>query len=166
LRVQFIHGLEGSPQGEKARFLAERFEATAPAMNTADFEASLEVQHRALEDFSPDVLVGSSFGGAVALELLRRSYFRGPTVLLAPAARAFGIPLVIPEGVPVVIVHGLRDELIDPNDSVVLGRTGSPGLVETVEVDDGHRLTSIVASGALGLFCERVASRATQWADD
>jgi hypothetical protein len=162
LRIQFIHGLEGSPQGEKARFLAQRFEALTPAMNTADFEASLEVQRFALQQFSPDVLVGSSFGGAVALELLRRNHWRGPTVLLAPAAKAFGIPLSIPQGVPVVIVHGRRDDLIDPGDSVALSRTGSPELVELVEVDDEHRLQSVVASGALGLFCERVAIRAVR----
>ena len=36
-RVLFIHGLEGSPQGAKARLFAEHFEASTPAMDTADF---------------------------------------------------------------------------------------------------------------------------------
>ena len=47
-RVQFIHGLEGSPQGAKARFLAEHFEAITPAMDTSDFAAcvALHAAHR------------------------------------------------------------------------------------------------------------------------
>ena len=82
LRVQFIHGLEGSPQGSKARLFAEHFEALTPAMDTGDFESCVETQRAALESFRPDVLVGSSFGGAVAVALLQRGLWSGPTLLL------------------------------------------------------------------------------------
>jgi len=34
-RVQFIHGLEGSPQGTKARVLSQHFETLTPAMDTS-----------------------------------------------------------------------------------------------------------------------------------
>ena len=66
--MQFIHGLEGSPQGSKARLLAQHFETCTPAMDTRDFEAALEVQAEALRTFRPDVLVGSSFGAALAVK--------------------------------------------------------------------------------------------------
>ena len=82
LRVQFIHGLEGSPQGAKARLLAEHFEARTPAMDTADFEACVALQASSLRDFEPDVLVGSSFGGAVAVAQPRPS-LRNPDVTSA-----------------------------------------------------------------------------------
>jgi len=48
LRVQFAHGLESSPQGNKARLWAHEFEALTPAINTAHFESCIEVQTPAL----------------------------------------------------------------------------------------------------------------------
>lgn len=149
LRLQFIHGLEGSPQGAKARLFARHFDALTPPMDTADFESCVEVQSEALTSFRPDLLVGSSFGGSVAVELLRRERWRGPTLLLAQAARRRDPEARLPAGVPVWIVHGLRDSLIDVEDSRALARTGSPDLVRLIEVDDDHPLHDSVASGAL-----------------
>lgn len=148
-RVQFVHGLEGSPQGAKARLLARHFEATTPAMDTSDFEACVRIQARVLREFRPDVLVGSSFGGAVVLALLQGGLFTGPTLLLAQAALWRGMEARLPEGVTVWLVHGLRDELIDPEDSRRLARCGSPDRVRLVEVDDDHALRDSVRSGRL-----------------
>jgi hypothetical protein len=97
LRVQFIHGLEGSPQGNKARLLARHFETLTLAMDTSDFEACVEVQTDALATFRPDLLVGSSFGAAVAVELLQRGLWRGATLLLAQAALRRGARARTPE---------------------------------------------------------------------
>jgi predicted esterase len=148
-RVQFIHGLEGSPQGSKARLLAQHFETCTPAMDTRDFEAALAVQAEALRAFRPDVLVGSSFGAALAVEMLCRGLWRGPTLLLAQAAvRMLDAPR-LPEGVAVWLVHGTRDELIDIEESRALARSGTPGLVRLFEVDDDHPLRACVADGRL-----------------
>lgn len=149
LRVQFIHGLEGSPQGNKARVLAEHFTAHTPAMDTADFAGCVALQARELEAFQPDVLVGSSFGGAVALALLQRGAWRGPTLLLAQAGIRYGLAAALPAGVPVWIVHGLRDEIIDIEDSRHLARAGAPPHVKWIEVDDDHALRESVGSGLL-----------------
>jgi hypothetical protein len=46
-------------------------------------------------------------------------------------------------------VHGARDELVDPEDSRRLARTGSPELVRLIEVDDDHPLHGSVRSGRL-----------------
>jgi len=157
LRVQFIHGLEGSPQGSKARLLAEHFETRTPAMNTRDFEACVEVQTRVLETFRPDVLVGSSFGGAVGVALLQRGAWRGPTLLLAQAALRYDAEARLPEGVTVWLVHGLRDELIDPEESRRLAATGSPERVRLIEVEDDHPLHASVASGRLVEWVRAIA---------
>lgn len=149
LRVQFVHGLEGSPRGSKAIYLAKHFDCITPAMDTSDFEASVEAQARTLQARPVDVLVGSSFGGAVVLELLRRGAWSGPTVLLAPAYRVFGNVRQVPEGVPVTIVHGTRDAVVPIEHSRELARTGSPELVRLLEFDDDHRLRSLVRSGEL-----------------
>ncbi len=159
IRVQFAHGLEGSPQGSKARRLAEAFDTRTPAMDTRDFEACVAVHEACLERFRPHVLVGSSFGGAVAVALLQRGVFRGPTLLLAQAAMRLDERAHLPPDVTVWLVHGLRDELIDPEQSRRLARTGSPDRVRLIEVDDDHALHASVESGALIAWVRALAAR-------
>jgi len=162
LRIQFIHGLEGSPQGTKARILARHFETRTLAMDTSDFEACVAMQADVLADFRPDVLVGSSFGAAVAVALLQRGLWRGPTLLLAQAVLRRGAPVELPPGVPVWLVHGLRDELIDIEDSRRLAASGSPEWVELHEVDDDHPLRETATSGRLVELVRVLAERASR----
>ena len=147
LKIQFIHGLEGSPHGIKSQQLKQEFDAITPAMDTADFEACVRLQADNIAVFAPDVLVGSSFGGAVALALLQRGEWSGPTLLLAQAGLRYGLPAALPVGVPVWIVHGTLDTVIDPEDSRRLAASGQPGQVRLIEVDDDHPLSKSVANG-------------------
>ena len=157
LKVQFIHGLEGSPQGNKARLLARHFTASTPAMDTSDFDACVETQAREILRYAPDLLVGSSFGGAVALELLHRGSWEGPTLLLAQAALRLGRRTTLPAGARVWLVHGIRDEVVDIQDSRNLAGTGSPARVRLIEVDDDHGLSATVADGTLVRIVEELA---------
>lgn len=159
LRVQLIHGLEGSPTGAKAQYLGRHFELRAPAMNTGDFRASVRAQAEALREFAPEVLVGSSFGGGVAVALLESGDWRGPTVLLAPAVGYVGVAPVLPAGVPVTIVHGTRDDVVPIEDSRALARSGTPSLVTMLEVDDEHRLSSLLDGDRLAKLVRDVAAR-------
>jgi hypothetical protein len=159
-RVLFIHGLESNPQGTKAVFLARHFDALTPAMNTGDFPGALATQREAIASFRPDLVVGSSFGGALAVALLEQGDWRGPTVLLAPAAAKVGLSNRLPEGVAVTIVHGVRDAIIPVEDSKALAATGTPALVRYLEVDDEHRLQSLVDSGQLAELVRETLARA------
>ena len=156
-RVQFIHGLEGSPQGMKAQLFARHFDALTPAMDTHDFDACVRVQREELARFGPRVLVGSSFGAGVALALLQDGSWSGPTLLLAQAAVRMGRPPELPPGVPVWIVHGTRDDLIDVSDSRALADAGRPQDVRLIEVDDDHSLRSSVRNGALVSWVNELA---------
>jgi len=149
LRVQFIHGLESSPQSTKATVLAEHFDARTPAMDTNDFESCVAVQHAEIEAFHPDVLVGSSFGGAVAVALLQRGLWQGPTLLLAQAARRYDAGAALPEGVSVWLVHGKDDDLVPTHESRALAETGSPERVRYIEVEDDHPLRVHATDGSL-----------------
>ena len=162
LRVQFIHGLEGSPQGAKAQLLSRHFDTLTPAMDTSDFEACVAVQSDALAVFRPDVLVGSSFGAAVAVALLQRRLWRGATLLLAQAALRRGARADLPPGAPIWLVHGLRDELIDIEDSRRLAAAGAPEWVVLHEVDDDHPLHETVASGRLMELVRELAESASR----
>ena len=165
LRVQFIHGLESSPQSTKARILAEQFETLTPAMQTDDFEGCVALQQRALQDFRPDVIVGSSFGGAVLVALLQRGHWRGPSLLLAQAALRTDLPCELPEDVRIWLVHGTRDEIVDPEDSRRLARLGTPEWVQLIEVDDDHVLRASVTGGSLVQWVREI-HRAQQSAAD
>ena len=159
IRVHFIHGLEGSPSGSKARLLARHFEAVTPAMDTSDFEGCV-AQHAALlaAGRAPDVLAGSSFGGAVAVALLQRGHWSGPTLLLAQAALLHGLPAELPPGVPVWIAHGSGDDLVPPSHSRRLAAAGDPAHVRLIEVDDDHSLHASVEDGSLGDWVRGLAA--------
>ncbi|HEY6559442.1 MAG TPA: YqiA/YcfP family alpha/beta fold hydrolase [Polyangiaceae bacterium] len=158
LRVLFVHGLESSPQSSKAVFLAEHFTALTPAMDTSDFEGCVALQAREIAAFRPDVVVGSSFGGAVVVALLERAAWRGPTLLLAPAQRHYPVAERLPEGTAVYIVHGTRDDVVSIDGSRSLAQSGTPALVRLVEVDDEHRLQSLVTSGRLAELVRAVSA--------
>ncbi len=155
IRVQFAHGLESSPQGNKARLFAEHFTANTPAMNTRDVGSCVAVHAATLESFRPNVLVGSSFGGAVVVELLRRGLYRGATLLLAQAALHYRPDAVLPEGVPVLLVHARQDDIVAFEHSERLAQTGSRGLVQLLARDDDHPLTKLCESGELITLVER-----------
>ena len=161
IRVHFIHGLEGSPSGSKARLLARHFEAVTPAMDTSDFEGCV-AQHAALlaAGRAPDVLAGSSFGGAVAVALLQRGHWSGPTLLLAQAALLHGLPAELPPGVPVWIAHGSGDDLVPPSHSRRLAAAGDPAHVRLIEVDDDHSLHASVEDGSLVDWVREIAGHA------
>ena len=148
-KVLFVHGLEGSPQGAKAKLFAAHFDAETPAMDTSNFDACVDVQAAAIDSFRPDVLVGSSFGGAVAVALLARGVWHGPTLLLAQAAVHYDADARLPRDATVWLAHGTRDTLIPIEHSRRLARTGNPDRVRLLEVDDEHPLHASVENGAL-----------------
>lgn len=159
MKVQLIHGKEGHPRGRKAQLLDAHFELCCPSMDTDDFEAATDAQAKALSEFTPDVLVGSSFGGAVACELLRRDLWRGPTLLLACAAWHYDHSYTLPAAVPVVLVHGVHDELFPVEHSHRLAATSpTPEMVSVVEVDDDHALRATVDGEHLIAYVRQVAS--------
>lgn len=158
LKVQFAHGLEGSPNGNKSRLLAQEFDALTPAMDTSDFEACVQMHADSIHSFLPDVLIGSSYGGAVVLALLQRGIWSGPTLLLAQAGLPVGLPVELPNDVRIWLVHGIHDDVIDIEDSRQLAAAGQASHVRLIEVDDDHPLQQSVASGALINWVKQLAA--------
>ncbi|MDP3274458.1 MAG: hypothetical protein Q8Q09_04635 [Deltaproteobacteria bacterium] len=108
---------------------------------------SLAVQIQALRLNTIDCVVASSFGGAVAIELLRAGHWRGPTVLLCPAhglvAQRAGTTMpslgtLAPEITDkILVIQGRQDTVVPPSHAraLVSGTTA-----RLLEVDDDHRL--------------------------
>lgn len=114
-------------------------------------------------DFLPsvksiDVVVGSSWGGAVAFELMKRRVVDCPVLLLAPAVhkvaakRRAVLPSTIDYPHRVVIVHGTRDATVPPEDSRKLQQLLPKASLH--EVDDDHRLNATVKSQLRALLDE------------
>jgi len=124
----------------------------------AMLEQSLAIQRAALVAHKPDLVVGSSWGGGVAVNLLASGDWKGPTLLLAPAqdaiSRRMGVSTAsycrLPLQIPIVIVHSTADEQVPVEGSIRManllytlpgGRRVTNEHIELVLVkDDDHRL--------------------------
>lgn len=120
------------------------------ALTRRMLQRSVAVQQQALAAHQIDIVVGSSFGGAVGLALLQRGLWSGPTVLLCPAHQlvAQRALMPVPAGLTalptlitahVVVVHGRQDDIVPVAHSQQLVAGSSSTLVL---VDDDHRLTA------------------------
>lgn len=114
-RLIFIHGLEGTSQGEKASLLRSIF----PVILTPDFTGPLEARLGILRSILGDEqgwrMIGSSFGGLMAaIFACERSAQVAQLILLAPALLwpDFASSPPAPVDVPVIIYHGTQDEII------------------------------------------------------
>lgn len=164
--ILFAHGLEGSPNGAKVQALrAAGLVVWAPdgqGLVLADRLPALRaavLEHGERPPGERLVLAGSSYGGLAAAWLAREL---GPRIdgllLLAPALHHSEAPvhdasaLSPPEGIPTVIIHGLRDDVVPIGASRAYAAAGrAAGAPVTLrEVDDDHGL-----HGSLDLIVEQ-----------
>jgi hypothetical protein len=146
MKILFCHGLEGSPTGRKATALRDGgLEVIAPLLSKDDFEAAVRVAWQALTQNKPDVLVGSSRGGAIAMQLGRGSI--APLVLLAPAWRRCGVEPAVRKDTRVL--HGIKDDVVPLADSIELEQRNSLPPENLIPLNDDHRLSSPLALEAM-----------------
>jgi len=113
----FIHGLESTAQGAKGQFFRKHF----PEMNiedyTGDFAARMTKLSLVLAGKSNLLLVGSSYGGLMAAQFALQNKERvKKIILLAPALNLpeFNPEAQQPLNLPVIIYHGIDDNVVDP----------------------------------------------------
>jgi pimeloyl-ACP methyl ester carboxylesterase len=111
----FLHGLEGSSQGDKATLLRGLF----PGLLIPDFRGSLEARMQDLQEIlsaeSGWRIIGSSFGGLMgALFTCQHPDQVRKLVLMAPALiwPDFASSPPEPVDVPTIIYHGSRDNIV------------------------------------------------------
>lgn len=146
MTVVFCHGLEGSPQGRKARALqAAGLDVVAPDFSGMDLAARVAALLPELAARDGCVLVGSSYGGLAALcgavlHARAGGRVRG-LVLCAPALIVREPPadvLDLTPPCPTILIHGRRDELI-PVAAIEAYAAAHPD-VRLELVDDAHVL--------------------------
>lgn len=142
LKVLFIHGLKGQNLSHKPKILNSYFDVRAiPMHNTWNLPMCLYEQIKAIKQYEPDVIVGSSYGAALLLIILQMDQWKGPCVLLSQA-----LGLIAPwrmwlpkeNNMPIIFVHGTLDKTCNIKDTYLLADRNKH--IKIMEVIDGHNL--------------------------
>jgi hypothetical protein len=145
MRILYLHGLHSRPGGVKPTWLqAQGHDVINPGMPDDDFVGSVRIAQEAFDGSRPDVVVGSSRGGAVAINVETGDV---PIVLIAPAWRRWGTASRVKPGT--VILHAEGDEVIPIADSrALIAASGLPASALVVAGRD-HNMTDPDAFAAL-----------------
>ena len=110
-------------------------EVIEPALDHEKFQAALDTAQAAFDQHQPEVVVGSSRGGAVAVNL---DSGNARLVLICPAWKKWGKAHSVRPGTQ--ILHSRADDVVPFTDSVEL--TTKSGLPSSalIEVGREHRL--------------------------
>jgi len=132
MKILFLHGWTSIPGGVKPRYLKSLdHDVVNPALPDDDFEEAVRIAQAEFDRHQPDVVVGSSRGGAVAMNIESAST---PLVLLCPAWKRWGKATKAKPDT--VILHSPADETVPFADSQELVRNS--GLAESALIAVGH----------------------------
>ncbi|MHC4177157.1 MAG: alpha/beta hydrolase [Planctomycetota bacterium] len=154
MKILFLHGYGSDPNGIRPMFLQESgYEVVHPALPDDDFQASLRIAQQSFDQAQPDVVVGSSRGGGVAMNI---DTGQVPLVLIAPAWRKWGTVTTVKAGT--IILHSDFDDVVPIAGSrELLRRSGLPE-DHLVVVGEDHRMVDQAAFEALLEAIERVGT--------
>jgi len=149
MRILFLHGWTSAPGGKKPTFLKEHGqEVFNPALPNDDIEEAVRIAQAEFDQHQPDVIVGSSRGGAVAINIDSKDT---PLVLLCPAWKKWGSVTTAKK--ETTILHSRADGEVLFSDSEELIKNS--GLPESalIEIGDDHRLASVESLQAMLEAC-------------
>jgi hypothetical protein len=133
MRILFLHGWQSVPGGVKPTYLEQHgHEVITPKLPDEDFNEAVMIAQGEFDKYLPDVVVGSSRGGAVAMNM---SSGDARLVLPCPAWKKFGTARTVKPGT--VILHSKADDVISFADSEELAKNSGATLIQ---VGSDHRL--------------------------
>ena len=150
MTILFLHGWQSTPGGVKPTYLKDHgHEVLNPALPDDDFEAAVRIAQAEFDRFHPDVVVGSSRGGAVAMNIKSRST---PLVLMCPAWKKWGTATTVKLGT--AILHSKADDVVPFSHSVELVRSSGLPSNRLIEVGTEHRLADPESLAKMLEACE------------
>jgi hypothetical protein len=156
--ILFLHGWNSTPGGVKPTYLKTHGHTVLnPPLPDDDFDAAVRIAQAEFDRHQPNVVVGSSRGGAVAMNIKSG---KTPLVLLCPAWKRWGAATTVKPGT--VILHSRADDVVPFGDSVELVRNSGLPLESLIEVGQEHRLADPGALEAMVGSVERHVSEATR----
>jgi hypothetical protein len=162
MKILFLHGWRSVVGGVKPTYLkAHGHEVINPKLDDDDFESALRTAQAAFDAEQPDVIVGSSRGGAVALNINSKAV---PLVLLCPAWKSWGtVQRLKPNA---VILHSRQDDIIPFQDSEELIARSELSPDALLEVGHDHRLADESSLAVMLWACRQLATGGDQsWLD-
>ena len=149
--ILFLHGWQSVPGGVKPTHLKEHGHTVLnPKLPDDDFEEAVRIAQDEFDAHRPAIVVGSSRGGAVAMNIGRAP---AKLVLLCPAWKRWGTASTVPPGT--VILHSRADDVIPFADSEELVRRSGVPASALIEVGADHRLADAASLAALLSACGR-----------
>lgn len=150
MKILFLHGWNSVPGGVKPTYLAQHgHEVFNPKLPDEDFEEAVKIAQAEYNRHRPDVIVGSSRGGAVAMNLESGNT---PLVLLCPAWRKYGTAKKVRPNTR--ILHSRADDVVPFADSEELAWRSGAALIE---VGTDHRLADPEPLAAMLRACKESA---------
>lgn len=155
MKILFLHGWTSTPGGVKPTYLKDRGHTVLnPALPDEDFEAAVRIAQDEFNQHHPDVVVGSSRGGAVAMNMDTGTT---PLVLLCPAWKRWGTATSVKPGT--VILHSRADDVVPFADTLELLRNSGLDESALIVVGNDHRLADPESLGAIaGALSSRSAA--------
>ena len=151
MKILFLHGWQSVPGGVKPTYLAQHgHEVINPKLPDEDFEEAVRIAQAEFDKHQPQVVVGSSRGGAVAMNINSGDT---PLVLLCPAWKKFGTARTVKQNT--TILHSRADDVVPFADSEELVRNSGLPATALVEVGNDHRLADPEPLEAMLQACER-----------
>jgi hypothetical protein len=151
MKILFLHGWQSVPGGVKPTFLAQHgHEVINPNLPDDDFEEAVKIAQAEFDKHQPEVVVGSSRGGAVAMNI---SSSDARLVLLCPAWKKFGKARTVKPGT--IILHSRADDVVPFGNSEELVTNSGLPTTALIEVGIDHRLADREPLAAMLKACER-----------
>jgi hypothetical protein len=163
MKILFLHGWSSVVGGVKPSYLQQQgHEVINPKLDDDDFERALRTAQKAFDAERPDVVVGSSRGGAVAMNLANDGI---PLVLLCPAWKKWGGATSVQSRS--MVLHARNDEIIAFQDSVELVRNSGKERAVLLEVGHDHRLADPESLATMEWACKILpGALVLPWSDD
>jgi alpha-beta hydrolase superfamily lysophospholipase len=150
VKILFLHGWQSVPGGVKPTYLAQHgHEVINPKLPDEDFEEAVKIAQEEFDKHQPQVIVGSSRGGAVAMNV--RSSSSARLVLLCPAWKKWGAAKTVKQGT--VILHSRADDVVPFANSKELVRSSGLPSSALIEVGTDHRLADLEPLAAMLEAC-------------
>jgi len=157
MTILFLHGWQSVPGGVKPSYLKEHgHKVINPKLDDDDFELAMRTAQTEYDSHKPDVVVGSSRGGALALNIQSGNT---PLVLLCPAWKKWGSAKRLKPNS--MIMHSRRDDVIPFEDSEELAAISGLTPETLLEVGVDHRLADDSSLSVMLWACEILISGET-----
>lgn len=154
MKILFLHGWKSIPGSIKATYLKDAGHSVRnPALNDDDFEWAVQTAQAEYDECQPDVIVGSSRGGAVAMNMKSGDT---PLVLLCPAWKKWGEAMTLKSDA--IVLHSPQDDVIPFSDSEELIANSGLASETLIEVGHDHRLADDASLSVLLWACRMLAS--------